>query len=128
MKRKVLKLGGDAGDIPCSTTLRSAGGVSFQSVGPTTAKTRFWDREVRDQGSRRSQRSAERSGREERADSGLDKSAHRYFGVGTLGWHLLVCFTIIHWLIHSQNTTVLLHFVTVIVRTWIETQRKAFLI
>jgi len=26
--------------------------MSFQSAGPTTAKARFWDREVRDQGSR----------------------------------------------------------------------------
>jgi len=25
-------------DIPCSITLRSAGGVSFQSAGPTTPK------------------------------------------------------------------------------------------
>jgi|SRR6218665_2742240 len=40
-------------------TLRSAEGVSFQSAGPTTAKTRFWDREVQDQGTRRSQRLAD---------------------------------------------------------------------
>src|SRR6218665_1149498 len=80
VKIKVLKLRRDADDIPCSITLRSAGGVSFQSVGPTTAKARFWDREVRDQGTRRSQQSAERSGREERADSGLDMNSHRYLG------------------------------------------------
>ena len=73
MKMKVFKLHRDAGDIPCSITLRSAGRVSFQSAGPTTAKARFWDRDVHvwDQGTRRSQRSAERSEREERADSGL---------------------------------------------------------
>src|SRR6218665_1023530 len=49
VKRKVFKLRRDAGDIPCSITLRSAGGVSFQSAGPNTAKARFWDREVREQ-------------------------------------------------------------------------------
>ena len=63
VKIKVFKLRRDADDIPCNITLRSAGGESFHSVGPTTAKARFWDREVRDQGIRRSQRSAERSGR-----------------------------------------------------------------
>src|SRR6218665_346851 len=68
VKIKVFKLRRDADDIPCNITLRSAGGESFHSAGPTTAKARFWDREVRDQGIRRSQRSAERSGREERAD------------------------------------------------------------
>ena len=47
-------------------TLRSAGGESFQSAGPTTAKARFWDIEVRDHDKRRSQRLADRSGREER--------------------------------------------------------------
>src|SRR6218665_393062 len=80
VKRKVFKLRRDADDILCSITLRRAGGVSFQSAGPTTANARFWDREVWDQGTRRSQRSAERSGREERADSGLDMSSHRYLG------------------------------------------------
>ena len=55
--------------------------MSFQSPRPTTVKTRFWDREVRDKGTRRSQRSAKRSGREERADSGLSMSSQRYFGV-----------------------------------------------
>ena len=50
VKLKVFKLQRDANDIPCSITLRSAGGVSFQSAGPTTAKARFWDREVRDHG------------------------------------------------------------------------------
>src|SRR6218665_1909695 len=74
VKIKVFKLRRDADDIPCNITLRSAGGESFHSAGPTTAKARFWDREVRDQGIRRSQRSAERSGREERADGGLDMS------------------------------------------------------
>ena len=71
VKIKVLKLRRDADDILCrpNITLRSAGGESFQSAGPTTAKARFWDSEVRDQGIRRSQRSAERSGREERADA-----------------------------------------------------------
>src|SRR6218665_3619069 len=67
VKIKVFKLQRDADDIPCNITLRSAGGEAFHSAGPTTAKARFWDREVRDQGIRRSQRSAERSGREERA-------------------------------------------------------------
>src|SRR6218665_3538899 len=67
VKIKVFKLRRDADDIPCNITLRSAG-ESFHSAGPTTAKARFWDREVRDQGIRRSQRSAEHSGREERAD------------------------------------------------------------
>src|SRR6218665_3371929 len=71
VKIKVFKLRRDADDIPCNITLRSAGGESF---------ARFWDREVRDQGIRRSQRSAERSGREERVDGGLDMSSHRYFG------------------------------------------------
>src|SRR6218665_2186910 len=80
VKIKVFKLRRDADDIPCSITLRNAGGVPFQSEGPTTAKARFWGREVRDHGIRRSQRSAERSGREERADSGLDMSSHNYFG------------------------------------------------
>src|SRR6218665_1585441 len=80
LKIKVFKLRRDADDIPCNITLRSAGGESFHSAGPTTAKARFWDREVRDQGMRRSQRSAERSGREERADGDLDISSHRYFG------------------------------------------------
>jgi len=41
VKRKVFKLHNDAGDIPCSITLWSAGGVSFQSAGPTTAKAWF---------------------------------------------------------------------------------------
>jgi len=77
---KFFKLQRDADDTPCSITLRSAGGVSFQSAGPTTAKTQFWDREVRDHGIRRSQRSAEHSGREEWAHSGLDMSSRRYFG------------------------------------------------
>src|SRR6218665_1966866 len=80
VKIKVFKLRRDADDIPCNITLRSAGGESFHSAGPTTAKARFWDREVWNQGIRRSQRSAERSGREERADGGLDMSSHRYFG------------------------------------------------
>ena len=75
MKRKVFKLSRDADDIPSSITLQSAGGVSFQSAGPTTANAWFWDRDVRDQGTRRSQRSAE-----ERSDSGLDNIRHEYFG------------------------------------------------
>src|SRR6218665_3346397 len=66
VKMKVFKLRRDADYNPCSIALRSAGGVSFQSARPTTAKARFWDREVRDHGIRRSQQSAERSGREER--------------------------------------------------------------
>ena len=74
VKIKVLKLRRDADDILCNITLRSAGGVSFQSAGTTTAKAR-----VRGHGIRRSQRSAERCGREERADGGLDMSSHRYF-------------------------------------------------
>src|SRR6218665_2223921 len=53
VKIKVFKLRGDADDIPCSITLRSAGGESFQRAGPTKAKARFWDREVRDHGIRR---------------------------------------------------------------------------
>ena len=55
VKMKVFKLRRDADDIPCSITLRSSGGVSFQSEGPTTAKAQFWDREVRDHGIRRVQ-------------------------------------------------------------------------
>src|SRR6218665_195852 len=78
VKIKVFKLRRGADDIPCNITLRSAGGESFHSAGPTTAKARFWDTDVRDQGIRRSQRSAERSGQEERADGGLDMSSHRY--------------------------------------------------
>ena len=69
VKRKFFKLRRNAGNIPCSITYRRAVGVSFQSVGPATAKARFCDREVRDQGTRRSQRSAARSGRDERADT-----------------------------------------------------------
>src|SRR6218665_250493 len=38
VKIKVFKLRRDADDIPCSITLRSAGGESFHSAGPTTAK------------------------------------------------------------------------------------------
>jgi len=49
VKIKVFKLRRDADDIPCNITLRSAGGESFHSAGPTTVKARFWDREVRDQ-------------------------------------------------------------------------------
>src|SRR6218665_3845984 len=71
VKIKVFKLLRDADDIPCNITLRSAGGESFHSAGHTTAKVRFWDREARDQVIRRSQRSTERSGREERALLGL---------------------------------------------------------
>src|SRR6218665_1541242 len=78
VKIKIFKLRRDTDDIPCNITLRSAGGDSLQSVRPTTAKARFWDREVRDHVIRRSQRSAERSGRE--ADGGLHMSSHRYFG------------------------------------------------
>src|SRR6218665_1129844 len=78
VKIKVFKLRRDADDIPCNITLRSAGGESIHSAGPTTAKARFWDREVRDQGIRRSQRSAEHSGREERADCGLDTRVARW--------------------------------------------------
>src|SRR6218665_2209835 len=79
VKIKVFKLRRDADDIPCNITLRIAEGESLQSAGPTTAKARFWDREVRDHGIKRSQLSAEHSGREERADGGLDMSSHRYF-------------------------------------------------
>ena len=75
--KKVFKLQRDACD---SITLWSAGGVSFQGAGPTTAKAWFRIREVPDYDIRRSQRSAERSGRVERADSGLDMSSQRYFG------------------------------------------------
>ncbi len=42
VKIKVFKLRRDADDIPCNITLRSAGGESFHSAGPTTAKARFW--------------------------------------------------------------------------------------
>src|SRR6218665_1172241 len=49
VKIKVFKLRRDADDIPCNITIQSAGGESFHSAGPTTAKARFWDREVRDQ-------------------------------------------------------------------------------
>src|SRR6218665_1169846 len=37
VKIKVFKLRRDADDIPCNITLRSAGGESFHSAGPTTA-------------------------------------------------------------------------------------------
>src|SRR6218665_1208116 len=56
VKIKVFKLRRGTDEIPCSITLRSARGVSFQSEGPTTAKARLWDREVRDQGISRLQR------------------------------------------------------------------------
>src|SRR6218665_3289679 len=49
VKIKVFKLRRDADDILCNITLRSAVGESFHSAGrpgPTTAKVRFWDREV----------------------------------------------------------------------------------
>src|SRR6218665_3918376 len=49
VKKMVFKLRRDASDIPCGIKLRSAGGVSFQSVGPIAAKAWFWDREIRDQ-------------------------------------------------------------------------------
>src|SRR6218665_214200 len=62
VKIKVFKLQRDTDDIPCSITLRGAGDVPFQSAVPTTVKARLLDREVRDHGIRRSQRSAERSG------------------------------------------------------------------
>jgi len=52
----------------------------IHSAGPTSVNARFWDTKVRDQNIRRSQRSAERSGRDELADGGLDMSSHRYFG------------------------------------------------
>src|SRR6218665_2989447 len=94
VKIKVFKLRRDADDIPCNITLRSAGGESFHSAGPTTAKARFLDREVRDQDIRRSQRSAERSGREEREDGGLDMSSHRYFGA-RLCWYLAMCLNVL---------------------------------
>ena len=58
VKIKVFRLRRDADDILCNITLQSAGGESFQSAGPTTAKARFWDREVRVHGIKRSQRSA----------------------------------------------------------------------
>src|SRR6218665_166942 len=74
-RKEVFKLRRDADYIPCSITLRSAGGVSFKSTGPTTEKARFWEREVRDHDIRISQRSAELSGRQERAVSGLDISS-----------------------------------------------------
>ena len=43
VKIKVFKLrrDRDADDIPCNITLRSAGGESFHSAGPTTAKARY---------------------------------------------------------------------------------------
>src|SRR6218665_3387214 len=41
VKRRVFKLRRDASDIPCGIKLRSAGEVSFQSVGPIAAKARF---------------------------------------------------------------------------------------
>src|SRR6218665_586046 len=41
VKIKVFKLRRDADDIPCNITLRSAGGESFHSAGPTTAKARL---------------------------------------------------------------------------------------
>jgi len=41
VKIKVFKLRRDADEILCNITLRSAGGESFQSAGPTTAKTRL---------------------------------------------------------------------------------------
>src|SRR6218665_3219963 len=50
VKIKVFQLRRDADDIPCNITLRSAGGQSFHSAGPTTTKAWLWDREVRDQG------------------------------------------------------------------------------
>jgi len=38
VKRKFFKLRTYTGDIPCSITLRSAGGVSFQSADPLQQK------------------------------------------------------------------------------------------
>jgi len=55
VKMKVFKLRRGGDDILCSIILRSAGGVSFQSARPTTAKARLWDREVREHAIRRSQ-------------------------------------------------------------------------
>jgi len=71
MRVKVFSPGRDAGDICGIIIPRTAGGVSFQSEGPTTAKAWCWGKPVRDLGPRRSNRSAERSGREVLAESSL---------------------------------------------------------
>ena len=67
VKRKVFNLLRDAGDIPCSITLRSARRVSFQSARPTRAKARFWYREVRE-GTRRTHNSDQQSAADERSE------------------------------------------------------------
>ena len=77
----VFKLRREASDIPCGIKLRSAGGVSFQSVGPIAAKARFWDREI---GTKAQEDHSDRQGaayeRSEQIYSGLDMRSQRYFG------------------------------------------------
>src|ERR1043165_3360791 len=63
-------------------------GRSFHIEGPTTAKARCWVNEVRDRGTKRSSRPAERRGREERAESGLQIKSHSRLGVGPC-WDLV---------------------------------------
>jgi len=59
MKSKVFGQQRDAGDIPWRFILWTAGRVLFQSKGPTTAEAWCWDKEIHNQGIRRSNRSAE---------------------------------------------------------------------
>lgn len=56
----------DASDIHWRIILQTAGRVSLQSEGPTTAKAQHWHNEVCDPGTIRSNRSAKWSGWEER--------------------------------------------------------------
>ena len=60
----------ELGYIPWRIKLRSDGGMSFQSTGPTAATSRCWNRELRAEVTSRSHRSAERIGREERVHRG----------------------------------------------------------
>jgi len=67
MKIKVFRQWRDAGDIPWRIILHTAGGVSYQSEVPTAAKAWCWLDKEDKMGTRRSNWSAERSGREELA-------------------------------------------------------------
>jgi len=56
------------------SALASHSGVQEECHSKVQEPLRFWDREVRDRGTRRSQRSAVRRGRDEQADSGYESN------------------------------------------------------
>lgn len=79
VKRKVFQQQRDAGEIPGQSYFGQPG-RSFHRQRSTTEKSWHWDKEVSDQGIKRLSQSAERSGREEWAESGLHIKSHRYLG------------------------------------------------